>query len=999
MNGELVGEAAFTENIGSGNAGLYIGGTWSSSFKGAIDEVRLWNVCRSQTDIQSAMTKPLSGDETGLVGYWPLDEAVEVNEFYPVSIDLTTNHNDLLLQYGARIVPGAAPAVEPQASPEFQAQALYGVVNFGFVYRPLCCGWPEPILSLPNGPEGMVVSEGLLNWTPTQSGHYSIQLEANNSAGTSTANYHIWVDPVQVSTDVHNNNNTLLSVFNNGVIGNSSYGPTGNGFQYNGTNGLFSGSLIIAKNPDQVAGDLYNYEFGTLEPVQPITSSLTGFDQAYESRFNDERMANPMEVEIIQRTHSKSTAPDQDYVLIEYEIHNKSAAPLNDLYIGLAMDWDVGSDPAQNFGGYDADNRLSYAYVNSENPYFGISALTGQISGHKTWLINSVVDEGSDEFLYHAMQEFTDPPSSAGDIRNILGTGPYTIPENGSVNAVFAIIGGDNLGDLRVNASAAAAVDLNGEIPELSHFSPVYSGNPYMAMNFYITAATIDGVSLSIGDEIGIFDGNVCVGAGVVTGSFDPYLDMVASTDDPTTTEKDGFTAGQPISYRLWDKDQSLEISSVQPSYSTGDGNFASQGTAVLSLAGSLSISQNLNLEQGWNIVSFYAIPGNVDMLNIFQELTGNGSLIKIQDETGNAVENVTGIGWVNNIDNLAVTEGYYVKVTAAQTLNIEGSAITLPLDIPLSTGWNIMGYPVSAPQSALNIVQPLIDEGKLLKVQDETGKAIEELPSIGWQNGIGDFEPGKGYYIKVNREASAIIDQQSQKSAVAKSLAVSAAAPPNHYLPIITTNPYLPMNVYVMRAEVEGEPLKAGAEIAVYHQDRCIAAAALPSPLNSDNTYLPLIIGADDPLSEAVDGFGENDPILFKMWDGNEELIVSVRAVKYADNPGLLKFNARGTIVVNLEGTRIPKEYCLRQNYPNPFNPTTTLRYELPEPGKVEVRIFDLQGRLVNQLVSEYQEVGKYSVVWNGCDNRGYQVPSGIYIYQLKSGSFCKTRKAVLMK
>jgi len=998
INGVPAGEAPFTANIGPGDAGLYIGGNWSSFFNGAIDDVRLWNFCRSQADIQSAMTEPLSGDEAGLVGYWPLDQAIDVNGTYPVCADLTTNHNDLLLQWGARIVSGAAPTAEPQASPEFQVQELYGVANSDHVYRPLCYGWPEPTLTLLSGPEGMVISDGLLVWTLTLSGHYAIQLQAENSAGTATANYHLWVDPVQMSTDVHNNNNTLLSVFNNGFIGDTPYGPTGNGFQYYGTNGLFSGTLIIAQNSDQVAGKLYNYEFGTLEPVQPITSSLAGFNQAYESRFNDERMVNSIGVEIVQRTHSKSTAPDQNYVLIEYEIHNKSGKSLSNLYIGLAMDWDIGSDPAQNFGGYDPDHRLSYAYLNSETPYFGISALTGQVSGHKTWLINSVQDEGADEFLYQAVREFSDPPPSAGDMRNILGTGPYTIPENGSVNAAFAIIGGDNLEDLRINAAAAAAVDLGGEVPELSHFSPVYSGNPYLAMNIYITAATIDGISLSVGDEIGIFDGDVCVGAGVVTGGFDPYLALVASTDDPTTTEKDGFTPGHPISYRLWDNDQSLEIISIQPDYSSGDGTFASQGTAVLSLAGSLSISQTLNLDQGWNIVSFYAIPGNANMLNIFQELTGNGSLIKIQDETGNAVENVAGIGWVNNINNLAVTEGYYVKVAASQSLNIEGSGITLPLDIPLSAGWNIMGYPVNAAQSALNIVQPLINDGKLLKVQDETGRAIEELPSIGWQNGIGDFEPGKGYYIKVNSASSAIVTQPT-KSTIAKSLTAASAAPPDHYLPVVTTNPYLPMNVYVMQADVEGEPLRAGGEIAIYHQDRCIAAASIASSLNSDNAYLPLIIGADDPLTQATEGFGENDPIYFKMWDGNEELMVSVKAVKYADNPGLLKFNARGTIVVNLEGTRIPKEYCLRQNYPNPFNPATTLRYELPEPGKVEIRIFDLQGRTVNQLVSAFQDVGKYTVVWNGCDSRGNQVPSGIYFYQLKSGSFSKTRKAVLMK
>ena len=537
-----------------------------------------------------------------------------------------------------------------------------------------------------------------------------------------------------------------------------------------------------------------------------------------------------------------------------------------------------------------------------------------------------------------------------------------------------------------------------GEIPVLSHFAPVYAGNPYLAMNIYVTDAKIDGVTLGVGDEIGIFDGDICVGADVVTGTIAPYLPLVAATDDPTTTEKDGFTPGHTISYRLWDKDQSLEINSVQPTYTQGEGFFSSQGTAVVSLVGSYSISQTIGLDLGWNIVSFCVIPENPDMLNVFQNLVNNNSLIKIQNETGQAVEKLGAIGWVNNIGNLTATEGYYVKVASNQTLTIEGNGIPLPLGIPLTSGWNIMSYPASSAQNALDVIQPLIDDGKLQKIQDEVGNAIENLPTIGWVNNIGNFEPGDGYYIKVNSTTSVTVDQPTG-SPLAKSQMATLAVSPTHYLPITAMNPYLPMNVYVMSATVEGEPLKTGAEIAIYHQDRCITAAALPYPLNTENAYLPLIIGADDPLSEEIEGFNENDPVSFKIWDGNEELAVSVKVIKYGDNPGILKFNAHGTMVVELEAQRIPKEYSLHQNYPNPFNPTTTLRYELPKPGKVEIRIFDLQGRLVNQLVSEYHEVGKYSVVWNGCDNHGIPVPSGIYFYQISTGSYSKTRKAILMK
>jgi hypothetical protein len=119
-----------------------------------------------------------------------------------------------------------------------------------------------------------------------------------------------------------------------------------------------------------------------------------------------------------------------------------------------------------------------------------------------------------------------------------------------------------------------------------THFQVVYTGNPYLAMNIYITAATIDGVNLTTGDEIGIYDGEYCVGAGVLSGEISTYLALVAATDDPNTTEIDGFTVGHGISYKLWDTSEGIEVSNVTPDYTSGDGTFSSQGMAMLALSG-----------------------------------------------------------------------------------------------------------------------------------------------------------------------------------------------------------------------------------------------------------------------------------------------------------------------------------------------------------------------------------------------------------------------------
>lgn len=100
---------------------------------------------------------------------------------------------------------------------------------------------------------------------------------------------------------------------------------------------------------------------------------------------------------------------------------------------------------------------------------------------------------------------------------------------------------------------------------------------------------------------------------------------------------------------------------------------------------------------------------------------------------------------------------------------------------------------------------------------------------------------------------------------------------------------------------------------------------------------------------------------------------------------------------------TRIPTIYSLSQNYPNPFNPVTSIRYDVPagsgEKAKVLLRIYDLRGRLVATLVDAEKQPGTYSAVWDGRDEKGTIVPSGIYFYRMNSGGFTSARKMVMIQ
>ena len=94
-----------------------------------------------------------------------------------------------------------------------------------------------------------------------------------------------------------------------------------------------------------------------------------------------------------------------------------------------------------------------------------------------------------------------------------------------------------------------------------------------------------------------------------------------------------------------------------------------------------------------------------------------------------------------------------------------------------------------------------------------------------------------------------------------------------------------------------------------------------------------------------------------------------------------------------------VAKTYQLIQNYPNPFNPSTTIGYSILNPDKVSIKIYDVLGREVKTLVNEFKENGNYQVIWNGENNFGHKVNSGIYFYRIEADLFVDTKKMILLK
>jgi Secretion system C-terminal sorting domain len=421
-------------------------------------------------------------------------------------------------------------------------------------------------------------------------------------------------------------------------------------------------------------------------------------------------------------------------------------------------------------------------------------------------------------------------------------------------------------------------------------------------------------------------------------------------------------------------------LGSVKSNDGDVSGNHGNYDRWIVKLQGVDIISQEIELSTGWNIMSSYVVPGDMDMLNIVQPLVSSNNLIKVFDESGGFIQDIPPGGWMNTIGNMANTEGYYIKVAIVDALSIIGTKAVLPYEIPLQSGWNIMGYPVNSSQNAMNIFNQLIaPDSTLIKVLNEAGNFIQYIPSVGWMNTIDSLCPNEGYYIRVNANDTLTLSAPLKSyRPMLNNIVVPA---PVHFLSI-TNNPYTPMNFVVTKIISEGFEVQNGDEIAVYDENIKVGSAVITQNRNG----LQIINArADDPLTENIDGFGEGNNILFKYWDNSNNKEYDNINVSY--NYGENKFAGFGTSVcelkintIGIHETSSTKAAYLGQNYPNPFSNETTIEYCIAKKGNVSLNIFDISGRKLMVLVNNFKTKGKHLVTFNK-----KTLKPGVYYYKLK--------------
>ncbi len=355
---------------------------------------------------------------------------------------------------------------------------------------------------------------------------------------------------------------------------------------------------------------------------------------------------------------------------------------------------------------------------------------------------------------------------------------------------------------------------------------------------------------------------------------------------------------------------------------------------------------QLITLNTGWNIFSANVLPDSMDMKFLVQPLIKEGSIFKIQDESGNVLEN-SGImgGWTNHIGNISMTEGYKVKVARDCVFELKGRPSSLPFKIPLKVGWNISGFPHNSEMDGAEVIQQLIDRGTLLKVQDEKGNAVEDWGVFGgWRNNIGNFKPGEGYKIKVSRADTLTINAFYPKSGFVSPAETWASV---HFLPVFEGNGLDHMNINLVN--IPDGLLDPGDEIAVFDESNCVGAATIRNPQSAIRN-LSIAVSASDDLGSS--GFTEGHPITLKLWKASEnkeyllepEILIGV--FTFIKNESALvslgKYEVAGLIDNSLSGNGEVKAY------PNPTSGKIHFMRNKPESDGLHVRVINSAGQQI---------------------------------------------------
>ena len=267
-------------------------------------------------------------------------------------------------------------------------------------------------------------------------------------------------------------NQVFTTITSNGRVGFSGDNASnGLGFLYKDFSLLYEAALMVGNAANKVSNNargingVVDHHFNKVLSVAKINNSVAAYEGVATS--NDLLSPLPLNIEVKNRQIAYKYSPDDKYIIVEYEIFNKSPATINNIYVALFTDWDV-DDGTKNLVKYDAGLKMGYTYASTPlSPYAGVKLLSAEANPLFFPLSYQVTGDLLQDGSFTIAEKYQTLSSgiaatflgsgSGLDVMFVIGNGSYSIPPNGSVKVAFAFIAGDNFTDISNSAIVAQA--------------------------------------------------------------------------------------------------------------------------------------------------------------------------------------------------------------------------------------------------------------------------------------------------------------------------------------------------------------------------------------------------------------------------------------------------------------------------------------------------------------------------------------------------------------
>jgi hypothetical protein len=291
-------------------------------------------------------------------------------------------------------------------------------------------------------------------------------------------------------------------------------------------------------------------------------------------------------------------------------------------------------------------------------------------------------------------------------------------------------------------------------------------------------------------------------------------------------------------------------------------------------------------------------------------------------------------------------------------------------------------------------------------------------IPQYGIDD-IGQMQPGQGYQVYLSTSGTLIYPPTGGLPKTTKMLAVESGSKnliktlTDHFqfTPNTGENATIVIPVDIMPKYSDDTTLNNGDEIGVFTADGLCCGAVVWQNLSAAIT-----VWGNNSQTDSMDGFVAGDTLHYRVWKKNADIEYTARVDYQTGN--LRVYQANGfsvltelvadltTDVTDKDKGTIPSNFKLCQNYPNPFNMETTIAYQLPKTSEVILTVYDTQGHIVRRLIQGDKAAGSYTVRWDGSNQSGNRVASGIYFCHIlitekktNKHSFTEVKKMILMK